>query len=210
MHTGCDEPGNLGLGVPQSEMAARMETTMKLRTKLMMFTAAAALSANIAFAAINPQALADAYIKEGYTYVEVKVGPTQTKLEAVKGDRKVEVIYDNASGKPIKTEFEDADDDYAGKSGVEIEDTDRDFTDSDDADDDEGEDDEVDGDDDEGDDDDESDDDESDDDDGDDDESDDDEGDDDESDGGDDDGEDGGDDDGEDGGDDSDEDGGEG
>ena len=34
---------------------------MKLKTRLMMFTAATALSANMAFAAINPQALADAY-----------------------------------------------------------------------------------------------------------------------------------------------------
>ena len=70
---------------------------MKLKTRLMMFTAATALSANFALAAINPQALADAYVAEGYTYVEVKVGPTQTKLEAVKGQRKVEVIYDNAT-----------------------------------------------------------------------------------------------------------------
>jgi hypothetical protein len=113
---------------------------MKLKTKLMMFTAAAALSANVAFAAINPQALADAYLKEGYTYVEVKVGPTQTKLDAVKGDRKVEVIYDNASGVVLKQEFEDADDDYVGKTGVEIEDEARDFVAGDDANDDENDD----------------------------------------------------------------------
>lgn len=93
---------------------------MKLKNKLMLFTAAAALSANMAFAAINPQALADAYLAEGYTYVEVKVGPTQTKLEAVMGDRKVEVVYDNATNEIIKKEFDDADNDYVGKTGVEI------------------------------------------------------------------------------------------
>lgn len=120
---------------------------MKLKTKLMMFTAAAALSANMAYAAINPQTLADAYLAEGYTYVEVKVGPTQTKLEGVKGDRKVEVIYDNASGQIIKQEFEDAGDDYVGRTGVEIEDTDRDFEDAGD----ENDDDENDGDEDDGD-----------------------------------------------------------
>ena len=109
---------------------------MKLKTRLLMFTAAAALSANMAFAAINPQTLADSYIAEGYTYVEIKVGPTQTKLEAVKGDRKVEVIYDNASGEIIKKEFDDVGDDYAGKTGVEIEDTNEDFADSDDENDD--------------------------------------------------------------------------
>jgi hypothetical protein len=114
---------------------------MKLKTRLMLFTAATALSANMAFAAVNPQALAAAYVAEGYTYVEVKVGPTQTKLEAVKGDRKVEVIYDNASGTVIKQEFEDADDDYVGRTGVEIEDADDDFEDAqdDENDDDDGE-----------------------------------------------------------------------
>lgn len=105
---------------------------MKLKSSLMMFTAAAALSANMAFAAIDPQTLADAYIKEGYTYVEVTVGPTQTKLEAVKGDRKVEVIYDNASGDVIKQDFEDADSEYQGKTGVEIKNSAGNFEDGDD------------------------------------------------------------------------------
>ncbi len=114
---------------------------MKLRTKLMMFTAAAALSANMAFAAIDAQALADSYIAEGYTYVEVKVGPTQTKLEAVKGDRKVEVVYDNATNDIIKQEFEAADSDYIGRTGIEIDTSNKDFEDGDD---DENDDDEMD------------------------------------------------------------------
>lgn len=118
-----------------------METNMKLRTKLMMFTAAAALSANMAFAAIDAQALADSYIAEGYTYVEVKVGPTQTKLEAVKGDRKVEVVYDNATNDIIKQEFEAADSDYIGRTGIEIDTSNKDFEDGDD---DENDDDEMD------------------------------------------------------------------
>ena len=112
---------------------------MKLRTKLMMFTAAAALSANMAFAAIDAQSLADSYIAEGYTYVEVKVGPTQTKLEAVKGERKAEVIYDNATGDVIKSEFEDADAEYIGRTGVEIDTSDKDFEDADDDEDDDDE-----------------------------------------------------------------------
>ena len=109
---------------------------MKLRTRLLMFTAATALSVNMAYAAIDAEALAQSYITEGYTYVEVKVGPTQTKLEAVKGTRKVEVIYDNATNTVIKSEFEDAGDDYIGKTGIEIEDTDEDFEDGDDDEDD--------------------------------------------------------------------------
>ena len=109
---------------------------MKLRTRLLMFTAATALSVNMAYAAIDAEALAQSYITEGYTYVEVKVGPTQTKLEAVTGTRKVEVIYDNATNTVIKSEFEDAGDDYIGKTGIEIEDTDEDFEDGDDDEDD--------------------------------------------------------------------------
>ncbi len=151
---------------------------MKLRTRLMMFTAATALSTSMGHAAIDAESLADAYLEEGYTYVEIKVGPTQTKLEAVKGDRMVEVIYDNETEEVIKKEFQDVEDDYIGREGVEIDQSDKDFEDVDGEDDDEGDDDEDDdegddddddeGDDDEGDDD--EDDDEGDDDDGDDDE----------------------------------------
>ncbi len=108
---------------------------MKLRAKLMIYTAAAALTANMAFAAIDPQALADEYIAWGYTYVEVKQGPTQTKIEAVKGDVKVEAIYDNASGEIIKEETEAAGD-YAGRTGIEIDFRDEDFEDNDDENDD--------------------------------------------------------------------------
>ena len=117
---------------------------MKLRTKLMMFTAAAALTASMAFAAIDPKSLADDYIAKGYTYVEVKQGPTQTKIEAVKGNVKVEVIYDNATGLIIKQESEAAGD-YAGRTGIEIDYRDEDFEDDDnDDDDDEDEDDDED------------------------------------------------------------------
>jgi hypothetical protein len=129
---------------------------MKLKTKLMMFTAALALSANMAMSQtpIDAQALADAYIAEGYTYVEVKVGPTQTKLEAVKGDQMVEMIYDTATGALIKQEFEDAEDDYIGRTGIEIETSDEDFEDDEDDEDDDEDADDVEGDDDDEDDDD--------------------------------------------------------
>jgi hypothetical protein len=137
---------------------------MKLRSKLMMFTAAAALSANMAFAAIDGNALADDYLAEGYDFVEVKVGPTQTKVEAIKGGTKVEVIYDNETGEILKQEAEAADGDDVGRTGKQVRVEDKDFLDGDD---DEGDDEE--------DDDDENDDDEGEDDEGDDDESDDDE-----------------------------------
>ena len=119
---------------------------MKMKTKLMMFTATAALSANMAVSqtAFSAEALADAYIAEGYTYVEVTVGPSQTKLEAIRDDRQVEVIYDNATGAVLKQEFEDADDDYVGRTGIEIETSDDDFEDDEDDEDDEEDDDDLD------------------------------------------------------------------
>lgn len=109
---------------------------MKLKSRLMLFTAAAALSANMAFAAIDGQALADAYLAEGYEFVEVKVGPTQTKVEAIRGDVKVEVVYDNETGEVIKKEQERADDDDIGRTGSEVRTVDKDFEDGDDDDDD--------------------------------------------------------------------------
>jgi hypothetical protein len=111
---------------------------MKLKTRLMLYTAAVALSANMAFAAIDATALADAYLAEGYDFVEVKVGPTQTKVEAIKGTTKVEVIYDNETQAIIKQEQETADSDDVGRTGKEVKTVGEDFEDGDDDDDDDG------------------------------------------------------------------------
>ena len=91
---------------------------MRLRAKLLTYTAAVALSASVAFAAVDGNAIADAYLAAGYDFVQVKVGPTQTKVEAIKGDSKIEVVIDNATGSSIKTEQEPADADEIGLSGA--------------------------------------------------------------------------------------------
>lgn len=108
---------------------------MKLRTKLLCYTAAIALSAGAAFAAIDGNALADAYLAKGYDFVEVKVGPTQTKVEAIKGNLKVEVIYDNETEAIIKQEEETVDGDDVGRTGKQVRSVDEDFEDGDDDDD---------------------------------------------------------------------------
>ena len=108
---------------------------MKLKTRLMLFAAAAALSVNMAHAAISGTDLAQAYLSQGYDYVEVKVGPTQSKVEARKGSAKVEVVYDNETGSILKQEQEVADGDDLGKTGSEIRTVERDFEDGDDDDD---------------------------------------------------------------------------
>lgn len=117
---------------------------MKLRSRLMLFTAAVALSANMAFAAIDGQALADAYLAEGYEFVEVKVGPTQTKVEAIRGNVKVEVVYDNETGAILEQEQEEADADQIGRTGSQVSTVAEDFEDDDEDDEDEDDDDDED------------------------------------------------------------------
>ena len=65
---------------------------MSLRKQLL--TTALFFSATAATAAITPDQLITAYRNQGYTSVEVKLGPTQIKVEAVSGRQKIEVIYD--------------------------------------------------------------------------------------------------------------------
>ena len=58
------------------------------------------------------------YVADGYTRVEVKIGPTQAKVEAIKDSTKTEVIYDLATGTVLKTETETVDDDDSTAPGV--------------------------------------------------------------------------------------------
>lgn len=71
----------------------------------------------------------------GYTFVEVKRGPTQLKAEGVKGTEKLEVIYDLATGRILKREQERADADEIGRVGFQFDVRDRDFLDAGDDDD---------------------------------------------------------------------------
>ncbi len=100
---------------------------MKLRTKLKLFTAAVVLSGGMAHAAVTIEQVINEYRQEGYTWIEIKRGPTQIKVEAVKGDTKVETIYDIETGQVLKTESERADPEDVGREGVERRDVNRDF-----------------------------------------------------------------------------------
>ena len=116
---------------------------MSLRKQLL--TTALFFSATAATAAITPDQLITAYRNQGYTSVEVKLGPTQIKVEAVSGRQKIEVIYDRETGTILSKERSLATgDDLTG--GVEIGKSDDDFIDGaddeadDEADDDTGDD----------------------------------------------------------------------
>ncbi len=76
------------------------------------------------------------YKDMGFQFIEIDQGPTQTKVEAIMPDgRKVEVIYDRATGKILKQENERADSREIARTGVEYDHDDDDFLDDDDNDD---------------------------------------------------------------------------
>ena len=63
---------------------------------------------------------------EGYDRIEVKTGPSQTKIEALRGAEKVELVIDSVTGAVLKQEIENA----AGetmRAGVRYRSRDRDF-----------------------------------------------------------------------------------
>lgn len=66
----------------------------------------ALLPAGFAQAQISPTQLAQDYAAAGYSRIEVKSGPTQTKVEAWNSTTKVETIHDNRTGAVLKTETE--------------------------------------------------------------------------------------------------------
>jgi hypothetical protein len=106
----------------------RRSTTKGLAMKrLFTATTALVLLAGAAQAAITARSVADALIADGYTRVEVKVGPTQMKVEAIRGTEKVETVYNIETGAVIKSETEAVDNDDNTRPGVSIRDRGRDF-----------------------------------------------------------------------------------
>lgn len=95
--------------------------------KLTALTAGLLMMATTTFAQVTPQALATDYQAQGYTRVEIKTGPTQIKVEAIRGTTKTEVIYDKATGAVLKSETEAVDGDDNTRPGVSIRNRNRDF-----------------------------------------------------------------------------------
>lgn len=76
---------------------------MKLKTKLMMAASALLVSATMAYGAITSDQLAAQYQADGYSYITIKTGVTQIKVEAVKNGTRYEVVYDIETGAAIDT-----------------------------------------------------------------------------------------------------------
>jgi hypothetical protein len=77
--------------------------------------------------AVDTEALISDLRSQGYDFIEVKRGPTQTKVEATRGGEQLEIVFDNATGEVLKREVGRADARDIGRSGIEIDTEDRDF-----------------------------------------------------------------------------------
>ena len=88
--------------------------------------------------ALTPQEIADRYLAQGYTHIEIKQGLTQTKVEAIRGSEKLEIVFDRATGAILKSETEQASRAEMTRTGVTVRDRDRDFVRSARSDDDDG------------------------------------------------------------------------
>lgn len=102
--------------------------------RIFLIAALFALPTTTALAAIDTDGLIAGYQAEGYTTIEVTRGTTQTKVEAIRGTEKLEVVYDNETGATLKSELgaPEADDDIL--PGVTVRDRARDFVRTDDED----------------------------------------------------------------------------
>ena len=97
---------------------------MKLRV---LGLVAALMMASPALAAWDVDAITQQFQADGFTRIEVKIGPTQAKVEAIKEGTKVEVIYDLATGDVLKRESEVISADDSSATGVFVRNTVRDF-----------------------------------------------------------------------------------
>jgi hypothetical protein len=96
-------------------------------TRLPLFGLAALFLSATGALALSTQDLIDRYAADGFTRIEVKSGPTQTKVEAIRGTEKVEVVYDNASGSVLKREVEALAPGTLPRTGIEVDTRNRDF-----------------------------------------------------------------------------------
>lgn len=84
------------------------------------------MTAQTGFALTADEAVADLRAA-GFTRIEVKVGATQMKVEAIRGTEKLEVVYDRVSGAVLKSEVETVGAGETTAPGVSVRNRDSDF-----------------------------------------------------------------------------------
>jgi hypothetical protein len=98
-----------------------------MNIKTLFLASAFSLAASFAYGAMTSDAVIADFTSQGFTSIEVKQGPTQIKVEGIRGAQKLEIIYDIATGAILKREFGplEADDDL--RPGISVRSRDRDF-----------------------------------------------------------------------------------
>ncbi|QPZ91411.1 PepSY domain-containing protein [Thioclava electrotropha] len=107
---------------------------MKMKSTLVAL-AALAVSAHMAQAEVSTDGIAADLQANGFTNVEIKVGPTQVKAEGYNPNgTKIEVVYDRATGKIQKQEMSRTRAGYDMTQGVSVRQQSEDFYDGSDDD----------------------------------------------------------------------------
>lgn len=86
-----------------------------------------AFAGGAASAEINVDSIVADYQAQGYSRIEVVNGLTQTKLEAIRGTEKLEVVLDRATGAVLKSETETVGAFENTQPGISVRDRNRDF-----------------------------------------------------------------------------------
>jgi hypothetical protein len=89
--------------------------------------AAAFLLTGQAALALTTEQVVNDLRSQGYTRIEVRTGLTQTKVEAIRGTEKLEVVYDRATGAVLKSETDKVDFTDNTAPGVTLRNRNRDF-----------------------------------------------------------------------------------
>jgi hypothetical protein len=97
-----------------------------IKKTVVMLAAGLILSAHMAVALTPNEAIAELQAA-GYSRIEVKVGPTQMKVEAIRGTEKVELVYNRATGTLLKRGVETLRPGENTASGVFVRERGRDF-----------------------------------------------------------------------------------
>ncbi|KQI67378.1 hypothetical protein AN189_15630 [Loktanella sp. 3ANDIMAR09] len=94
-------------------------------------TAVLALGTTTVGSTAMAQSISDQVISslrdQGYSRIEVKNGISQVKVEAIRGNRELEVVYDKRTGAILKQEVNVADSRDRNATGIEVRDERRDF-----------------------------------------------------------------------------------
>jgi hypothetical protein len=97
-----------------------------MKTTMLTFVFGMMMAGSGAFALTADEVISD-FQSQGFTRTEVWVGPTQIKVEGIRGTEKVEVIYDRATGQVLKTETELVSAGENTAPGVSVRERNRDF-----------------------------------------------------------------------------------